>query len=337
MRFHKFLPTAFVLSASLLNVARETPLYDSIRATLDRAVADSAFPGAMVIVGTHDRILAKYGAGHLDWAPSPVPTESTMWDMASLTKVIAMTSSMMQLVEKHQVDLDAPVQRYLPTWTGPNKDKVTVRHLLTHSSGLPAWRPLYKEAADADAAMKLAYATPLDTLPGIRMVYSDIGGILMGEIVRAVTGERIDEYFSKHIAVPLKLHDTMFLPPAALLPRIAPTEIDPWRQRHLRGEVHDENAAMLGGVSGHAGLFSSARDLARIAQLYLNHGTLEGVRILEAGDDRAVYDRARFDFFKSRARLGNSDWHKLRGSSYETAGVRAYRVHRDFDLDRSGA
>ncbi|HEV8409458.1 MAG TPA: serine hydrolase domain-containing protein, partial [Gemmatimonadaceae bacterium] len=281
MRFHKFLPTLFVMSASLPNVMRDSTLQGSIRSVLDRAVADSAFPGAMAIVGTHDRILAKYGAGHLDWGPekSPVPTESTMWDMASLTKVIAMTSSMMQLVERHKIDLDAPVQRYLPAWTGPGKEKVTVRHLLTHSSGLPAWRPLYKETADADAAMKLAYATPLDTVPGIRMIYSDIGGILMGEIIRAVSGERIDEYFSKHIAVPLKLHDTMFLPPASLLPRIAPTEIDPWRQRHLRGEVHDENAAMLGGVSGHAGLFSSARDLARIAQLYLNHGALDGVRI----------------------------------------------------------
>jgi CubicO group peptidase (beta-lactamase class C family) len=284
MRFHKFLPTAFVLFAALPKVTRDTPLYDSIRSTLDRAVADSAFPGAYVIVGTHSRTLAQYGAGHLDWSASPltasaVPNDSTMWDMASLTKVIAMTSSMMQLVEQHRVDLDAPVQRYLPSWTGLNKEKVTVRHLLTHSSGLPAWRPLYKETADPDAALKLAFATPLDTLPGVRMVYSDIGGILMGEIVRAVSGERIDEYFAKHIAVPLKLHETMFLPPPSLLPRIAPTEIDPWRQRHLRGEVHDENAAALGGVSGHAGLFSSARDVARIAQLYLNHGTLDGARI----------------------------------------------------------
>ena len=202
-----------------------------------------------------------------------------MWDMASLTKVIALTSAMMQLVERHKVELDAPVQRYLPDWTGTNKERVTVRHLLTHSSGLPAWRPLYKEATDAASAMALAYATPLDTLPGVRMVYSDIGGILMGEIVRVVSGERIDKYFAKHIAVPLKLHDSMFLPPRSLLPRIAPTEIDPWRQRHLRGEVHDENAFMLGGVSAHAGLFSSARDLARVAQLYLNLGTLGGVRI----------------------------------------------------------
>lgn len=284
MKIQRLLPSLFVIGAFVpLNLPRATPmydlLYDSLHATLDRAVADSAFPGAFVIVGTHDRILARYGAGHLDWAASPVPDDSTLWDMASLTKVIAMTSSMMQLVERRAVELDAPVQRYLPNWTGPNKQKVTVRDLLTHSSGLPAWRPLYKEATDTASAMALAYATPLDTLPGVRMVYSDIGGILMGEIVRAVSGERIDQYFASHIAVPLKLHDSMFLPPASLLPRIAPTEIDPWRQRHLRGEVHDENAAMLGGVSGHAGLFSSGRDLARIAQLYLNHGTLDGIRI----------------------------------------------------------
>ncbi len=280
MKSHFALPSLFLLCALVPpNIARQRSLDDALRTTLDRAVADSAFPGAYVIVGTHDKILARYGAGHLDWAPSPVPNDSTLWDMASLTKVLAMTSAMMQLVEMHKVDIDAPVQRYLPTWTGTHKEKVTVRHLLTHSSGLPAWRPLYKEANDAASAMALAYATPLDTLPGVRMVYSDIGGILMGEIVRVVSGERIDDYFAKHIAVPLHLHESMFLPPASLLDRIAPTEIDPWRQRHLRGEVHDENAAMLGGVSGHAGLFSSARDVARIAQLYLNHGTLGGVRI----------------------------------------------------------
>ncbi len=186
--------------------------------------------------------------------------------------------------------------------------------------------------------MRLAYATPLDTLPGIRMVYSDIGGILMGEIVREVSGQRIDEYFSKHIAVPLKLHDTMFLPPATRLPFIAPTEIDPWRQRHLRGEVHDENAAILGGVSGHAGLFSSAHDLARIAQLYLNHGTLDGVRIWKPATI-VQFTTVQDSTFSNPRALG---WETPTGtnsarSSHETAGVRAHGVHRDFDLDRSGA
>ncbi len=285
MKSHVALPVAILVSAALSNIAGDRPLDDTVKSVLDRAVADSAFPGAYAIVGTHDQILASYGAGHLDYVnakehiTSPRPNDSTMWDMASLTKVIATTSAVMQLVEQHRLDLDAPVQRYLPTWTGPRKDLVTIRHLLTHSSGLPAWRPLYKETDNAAAALALAYSTALDTLPGVRMVYSDIGAILLGEIVKSVSGERIDSYFSKHIAVPLKLHDSMFLPPASLLPRIAPTEIDPWRQRHLRGEVHDENASALGGIAGHAGLFSSARDLAKIAQFYLNHGTLGGVTL----------------------------------------------------------
>jgi CubicO group peptidase (beta-lactamase class C family) len=131
-------------------------------------------------------------------------------------------------------------------------------------------------------------------------VYSDLGGILLGEIVRAVSGERIDRYFARHVAGPLKLHDSMFLPGAQLIPRIAPTEVDPWRQRHLRGEVHDENAAMLGGVSGHAGLFSSARDLARIAQLYLNQGVLDGVRIWKP-ETIAAFTRVQDSTFSNRA------------------------------------
>lgn len=306
-------------------VSPNIAIRDAMRATLDRAVADSAFPGAFVMVGTHDRILARYGAGHLDWSPSPVPNDSTIWDMASLTKVIALTSSIMQLVEQHRVSLDAPVQRYLPRWTGPNKERVTVRDLLTHSSGLPAWRPLYKEATDAASALALAYATPLDTLPGVRMVYSDLGGILLGEIVRAVSGEPIDQYFATHVAVPLGLHETMFLPDSSLLPRIAPTEIDPWRQRHLRGEVHDENAFMLGGVSGHAGLFSSARDLARIAQLYLNHGVLDSVRIWNAATI-AQFTTVQDSAFSNRA-LGwetptgtNSAGHLMRRPAFGHTG-----------------
>jgi beta-glucosidase-like glycosyl hydrolase/CubicO group peptidase (beta-lactamase class C family) len=254
-------------------------LGDSIRKLLDRAVADGAFPGGFAIVGRHDRVLAQYGAGHLDDAGSPRPDEHTLWDLASLTKVVALTSAMMQLVEAHQVDLDAPVQRYLPLWQGAGKERVTVRHLLTHSSGLPAWRPIYKEAESPEQALALVYATALDTLPGVRMVYSDLGAILMGEIVRVISGDRIDDHFARNIGGPLKLGETIYLPPRSLLERIAPTEIDPWRQRHLRGEVHDENAYALGGVSAHAGLFSTGHDLARFARMYLSGGALDGARI----------------------------------------------------------
>ena len=253
---------------------------DTLRAVLDRARADSAFPGAFAVVGRADGVLGQYGVGSLDGSPSPRPDEQTMWDMASLTKVIAMTSAVMQLTESGRLELDAPIARYLPEFNGPAKDRVTIRHLLTHSSGLPAWRPLYKEIYTPVAARALAVATPLDTLPGVRMVYSDLGAIILGQIVERVSGERLDDYVVRHVFRPLGMTSTMYRPGAALLPRIAPTEFDSWRQRHIRGEVHDENAFGLGGVSGHAGLFSTGHDLARFARMYLSGGTLDGVRVL---------------------------------------------------------
>jgi CubicO group peptidase (beta-lactamase class C family) len=207
---------------------------------------------------------------------------NTLWDLASLTKVVGMTTAMMQLVEQDRVDLDAPVSRYIPEFTGEGKDRVTVRHLLTHSSGLPSWRPLYKEALTPDTALAIVYATPLDTVPGARMVYSDLGAIIAGKIVERVSGQPLDVYLERHVTGPLGMTSTMYRPDTSLRKRIAPTELDPWRQRLVRGEVHDENAYMLGGVSGHAGLFSSAADLTRFARMMLNGGTLDGVRVLRA-------------------------------------------------------
>jgi CubicO group peptidase (beta-lactamase class C family) len=159
---------------------------------------------------------------------------------------------------------------------------VTVRHLLSHHAGLPAWRALYKEAATPAEAMQLVLATPLDTTPGVRFVYSDLGFILLGRIVERVSGEPLGSYGPAHVFGPAGMGETRFLPPASWMARVAPTEQDPWRQRKLRGEVHDENGARLGGVAGHAGLFSTAHDLARFARLYLNYGTLNGVRIFDS-------------------------------------------------------
>src|SRR5919109_3879939 len=288
-----FAPALLVIVSGCAATARPTVLpepggpmrvvHDSIARVLDRAIADSAFPGAISVVGTRDGTITSYAVGRIDWpANAPAPDENTMWDIASLTKVVGMTTAMMQLVEQDRVELDAPVARYLPEFVGEGKERVTVRHLLTHSSGLPAWRALYKEASNADPALALVFQTPLDTVPGARMMYSDLGAILLGKIVERVSGEPLDVYIARHITRPLGMTATTYRPDTSLRPRIAPTEFDPWRQRHIRGEVHDENAYMLGGGSGHAGLFSTAADLTRFARMMLGGGTLDGARIVRA-------------------------------------------------------
>jgi len=259
---------------------------DSVKRVMDRALADSAFPGAIAVVGTRTRVIAQYAVGHLDWAPSPAPDEHTLWDLASLSKVVGMTSGMMQLVAQHKVDLDAPVQRYFPDWTGPHKELVTIRHLLTHTSGLPAFKAYDEITHDPDSLAKLMFSTPLDTLPGVRMVYSDIGAYMAGRVLEKVSGETLDAYVHVHVFEPAGMHETMYKPPASLMARIAPTEFDPRRGGLVRGKVHDERAYYLGGVSAHAGIFSSTHDLARFAQMYLNDGVIDGTRILPSAQIR---------------------------------------------------
>jgi CubicO group peptidase (beta-lactamase class C family) len=268
--------------AERIEARMEQAIQDSVTRVVSRALSDSACPGAYAVVGSSDRVYYSGGFGSIDWAPgSPAPDEHTLWDMASLTKVIGMTTAMMQLVGQGRVDLDAPVSRYLPRFTGEGKEAVTVRHLLTHSSGLPPWRPLYKEAATPEEAIAAVYATALDTVPGARMAYSDLGAILLGQIVEQISGWPLDQYLAANVFGPLGMEETGFTPAQSVMFRTAPTEYDPWRQRHVRAEVHDENAFRLGGVSGHAGLFSSGRDLTIFAQMLLGGGARNGVRIVQ--------------------------------------------------------
>jgi CubicO group peptidase (beta-lactamase class C family) len=269
---------------ALTPVANVAPaaLSEKVGFVMNRALTDSAFPGAIAVVGNRQGILIEHAVGQLDRADYTRPDAHTLWDMASLTKVVALTSVLMTLVDEKKLSLDAPVQRYIPEFSGKWKNRVTVRHLLTHSGGLPAWRPLYKESSSPADALALAIATPLDTLPGVRMVYSDIGAIILGEIAHRITKKPLEQLAAERIFSPLGMNETFYRPDTSLRSRTAPTEIDPWRQRHLRAEVHDENAYALGGVSGHAGLFSTAHDLARLARAYLSGGELDGRRIWSA-------------------------------------------------------
>jgi CubicO group peptidase (beta-lactamase class C family) len=238
-----------------------------------QAEADSgAFPGAVLAVGRHGRSALLEAVGHYGANdPRPVRPE-TIYDLASLTKVVALTTACMMLVDQGVLALDAPIERYVPVFRGAGKDSVTVRDLLVHASGLPGWRPLYLATSPAEA-LALVDTTPLIHAPGAVFEYSDLGAIVLTQAVERLTGEPLDRFATERLFGPLGMTATRYLPPASWRPLIAPTEFDAvFRHRPLVGEVHDENAARLGGVSGHAGLFSNAPDLERFATLLLNGG-----------------------------------------------------------------
>lgn len=233
-------------------------------------VADGAAPGAALGISLRGRHYF-HGTGRLGLDDATRPDSSTIYDLASLTKVIGLTTATMLAVDEGRLSLDSSVAHYVPAFgLGDSlRRTVTLRHLLTHSSGLPAWRAIYKEANGRIDGLALADSTPLDTLPGTRFLYSDLGAMVLTQAVEAAYGMRLDSLLASRVFTPVGMGDTRYLPPASWLPRIAPTENDPWRGRMIRGEVHDENAARLGGVSGHAGLFSSARDLVQFGDWLL--------------------------------------------------------------------
>ena len=232
---------------------------------------DSAFPGATVAVGYRDSVVLLAAVGHYAATDKRPVTTETIYDLASLTKVIALTTECILLVNRGKLDLDAPVQRYLPEFRGPMKDQVTIRYLLTHSAGLVADLPLWDSTRTREGALAMVDTSPLVSPPGTRFVYSDLSAIVLMQVVERITGRPFDQLLADDVFTPLAMTATGFAPPKTWRDRIAPTEMDTFfRHRLLIGEVHDESAARLGGVSGNAGLFSTAPDLARFAQWLLD-------------------------------------------------------------------
>jgi len=265
--------------------AQLQPAYDVI----EKAIADKAFPGATLAVGYRGKV-ALHAFGKLSYdAKSPAVVPATMYDIASLTKVVATTTLVAKLVEGDfavPLDLDAKIERYLPEWaSGPNPEwrhRVTVRHLMTHTSGLPPFKEYWRTSKSKQDTLTRIFAEPLEHEPGTKEVYSDLGIILMAEIIERLTGRTLDDLAHSYIFSPLEMKETMYKPPKKLWPQIAPTEIDNnLRHRLVQGEVHDENAYAIGGVSGHAGVFSTAPDLAAFCQMLLNGGVYAHERILK--------------------------------------------------------
>ena len=236
----------------------------AVDAAIHEAIAAGVTPGAALVVGRGGRVARLRGFGHLDWAPGSAPvTVESVWDLASLTKVLGTTWAVLHLAEEGRVDLDAPVVRYLPSWAAgdPRKSRVTLRDLMLHRAGLPPFERFYLSHPDGVGIREAVDALVLSSDPGATTVYSDLGFKTLGWLVESVTGRGLDAILDEGLARPLGLGAFTFNPPASWLPRIAPTEVTEDRG-HVRGIVHDENAWVLGGVAGHAGLFASAADLA---------------------------------------------------------------------------
>jgi len=252
-------------------------------------IAAKAAPGAVVLIGRAGQTVYEKAYGTRATVPSTEPmTLDTVFDLASLTKVVATTTAVMTLVEQGRVRLNDPVSSFVPGFERYGKGGITVRHLLTHVSGLRPDVDLHPWSG-YDAAIALAIDEVPTTAPGEQFVYSDINFFLLGDIVVRVTGESLDAYTKRAVFGPLGMRDTGFLPATTMLPRIAPTERcaeqDAWPCQRpdaapLRGVVHDPTARRMGGVAGHAGLFSTAQDLKRFARMLINGGELDGVRIL---------------------------------------------------------
>lgn len=247
-----------------------------------RGLTAHGYAGMAVVIGRHGRLVWERGYGTLDWrtgSPAVSPTR-TMYDLASLTKVIATTAAIMVLYDQGKLRLEDHVARYLPAFRRGAKRRITVRQLLEHRAGLPAGREIWRRTHSPARARRLVLETPLEYPPGEAQLYSDIGADILGFVVEAISGQRLDTFVKQHIFDPLGMRSTMFRPPRTLRPRIAPTERYAPRGHAVRGEVHDENAYAMGGVAGHAGLFSTAHDLAIFAQMMLNGGRYDGVRIV---------------------------------------------------------
>jgi CubicO group peptidase (beta-lactamase class C family) len=244
----------------------------AVDSVIQQAIADNGIPGAVLVVGHNGKVIYRKAYGHRALEPKrELMTLDTIFDLASLTKVVATTPAIMQLMERGKVRLNDPVAKYIPEFAQNGKDDISIRQLLTHYSGLAPDLDLETQWEGKQTAYQLACVMPPATTPGSGFVYSDINFIMLGELVEKVSGETLDAYTARHIFAPLQMVHTRYLPPAAWRAKIAPTQYDE-KDRMLHGVVHDPTARRMGGVAGHAGLFSNGDDLAKFAQALLDGG-----------------------------------------------------------------
>ncbi len=256
--------------------AARKPRYATVDAAVQTGIRLGLYPGAVVIIGRHDRILYQRGYGHFTWSrrsKTPGPA-TTLWDLASLSKVVGTMAAALRFVDQGRLDLDAPVASYVPAFSGLEKDRVTVRMLLDHTSGLRPYVPFYRMAGSREEAVTELLADSLRRDPGASPEYSDLNAILLGLVLEKIAGQPLDSIVAQEVSRPLGMRATVYRPDPTLLTRVAPSSS--FRGQAVAGIPNDQNAVVFGGVAGHAGLFSSGADLARYAQAWLRRGSVRG-------------------------------------------------------------
>ncbi len=247
-----------------------------------KVIRGGKIPGAVILIGNREKVVYRQAFGYRALVPDKLPmTIDTIFDLASLTKVVATTTAVMQQVEKGKLGLEDPVSKWWPEFRTGGKEEITVQDLLTHYSGLRSGLDLKPDWSGSDEALNMIAAEKPLLPPGIRFIYSDINFQILGELVRRVSGQPLDVYCSEYIFKPLGMKDTCFNPSPLLRKRIAPTQyLQKNPRKVLWGEVHDPTSRNMGGVAGHAGLFSTADDLSIFSQMLLGGGSTKGVTIL---------------------------------------------------------
>ncbi len=264
-----------------LEAAKIALQFAGVDSLIQTQIREQAFPGGQLLVRLPNGAVYERSYGYLHYgAEAPAVSDTTIYDIASLTKVVATTPSIMRLYEEGRLDLDSAVAKYLPEFGAHGKDAITIRQLLQHRGGLEAFRLFHPAVKTEQEVLGAIYAMAPMYPPGSRMLYSDLGMITLGKVVERISGVRLNVFALQAVFEPLGMRRTMFLPPETLRSTIAPTEIDTqWRKRLLQGEVHDETASLLGGVAGHAGVFSTAGDLGLYAEMLLHLGGLEDTQL----------------------------------------------------------
>ena len=269
---------AILFLASLQTTAFAANRFKALETLVEQSIADSVFPAASIAVIYSDEVVFHKAFGKLTYDKRSLPADtSTIFDSASLNKPVVTTSIIMQLNERDSLDIDAPVARYLPEFSRNGKENVTIKNLLLHNSGLIGHRFFIKTCRTAGEVMETIYNEKLQSQPGSKTVYSDLGFITLGKVIERVTGKKLAENFRERFSKPLDMQSSVFNPPDSLHSRIAPTEADTlWSLSEPRPLVHDHNAALLGGYAGHAGLFSTTGDLIVFVKMILQGGSYNG-------------------------------------------------------------